>query len=182
MAVSGWPGNRSFLVPLVALASTLVVLVVAIVVVLASRRDEPTGGAACLTGSWAVTSHRERVDVPDAGRLEFTGGTGATMSWNAEGQAVTDYRTGTFYRSAHAGQEVVLELRGTVEYRYRLTAERIELPDVRSHATVRLRVGDGTAGPWRNFTPSTEPLGYVCAGDTLTVESLLFTTGYARLR
>ncbi|MBE1486095.1 hypothetical protein [Plantactinospora soyae] len=199
MAVSGGPGNRSFLVPMVALASTLVGLVVAIVVVLVLRHGAdggadgtgsppptptvaaaPGGGVDCLVGAWRVTSHSEQVDVPGVGRLRFTGGVGSTLSLSAEGSGIVDYGTGTVYRGDYAGQDVVLELRGTVSYRYLLAADRIELSDVRSQANVRLLVGGGTPGPWQDFTASTEPSSYTCAGNSLTQKSLIFDTSYVR--
>ncbi|MFC6019111.1 hypothetical protein ACFP2T_23225 [Plantactinospora solaniradicis] len=207
MAVSGGPGGRSFLVPMVALASTLLGLVVAIVVVLVLRHGPdggpdgtgappsagsgsstatatvaagPGGGADCLVGTWRVTSHSEQVDVPGVGRLSFTGGAGSGLSLSAEGTGIADYGTGTVYRSGYAGQDVVLELRGTVSYRYVLAGDRIELRDVRSDADVRLRVGDGTPGPWQDFTASTEPSSYACAGNSLTQKSLVFATSYVR--
>ncbi|GAA3751673.1 hypothetical protein GCM10022225_40050 [Plantactinospora mayteni] len=203
MAVSGRPDNRSFLVPMVALGSTLVALVVATVLVLVLRDGGPvdptgtgpsTGGtptpgnipsgapvaAGCLAGTWRVTSHREQVDVPEVGRLSFTGGIGSTLSLSAEGVGIVDYGSGTVFASSHAGQEVVLELRGRVDYRYTLAGDRIELRDVRSAAEVRLRVGAGTPGRWRPFTASTAPSSHTCAGDKLTLESLASTTLYAR--
>ncbi|MBF9130037.1 hypothetical protein I0C86_14130 [Plantactinospora sp. S1510] len=208
MTVSGRPGSRSFLVPMVALASTLVGLVVAIVVVLVLRNgadggpdgtgaSPPTGsgpstgsstatvaagpgGADCLVGTWRVTTHTEQVDVPGVGRLSFTGGAGSGLALGAGGTGIADYGTGTVYRSDYAGQDVVLELRGTVSYRYVLAGDRIELRDVRSDADVRLRVGDGTPGPWQDFTASTEPSSYACAGNSLTQKSLVYTTSYVR--
>jgi hypothetical protein len=205
VAVSGGPGSRSFLVPMVALASTLVGLVVAIVVVLVLRNGPhggphgpgalpsagsgpstatvaagPGGGPDCLVGTWRVTSHTEQVDVPGVGRLSFSGGAGSGLSLSAGGTGIADYGTGTVYRSGYAGQDVVLELRGTVSYRYVLAGDRIELRDVRSDADVRLRVGDGTPGPWQDFTASTEPSSYACAGNSLTQKSLIFATSYVR--
>ncbi|MEO3926439.1 hypothetical protein ABGB07_21620 [Micromonosporaceae bacterium B7E4] len=208
MDVSGRPGDRSFLVPMVALVSTLLALVVAIVLVLVLRGAGPqdptgagptqpaptTGGdpsagstpsgvpgaAGCLVGTWRVTEHQEQVDVPEVGRLSFTGGTGSTLSLSAEGAGIADYGDGTIFSSSHGGQEVVLELRGRVSYRYALAGDRIELRDVRSAAEVRLRVGAGTPGRWRPFTASTAPSNYTCAGDRLTQQSLAFTTLYTR--
>ncbi|MFY1688908.1 hypothetical protein [Plantactinospora sp. WMMB782] len=220
MAVSGRPGHRSFLVPIVALASTLLALVVATVLVLVLRQagaPAPTGAgptgstgagpdgstgsgpatggtsappgtpsgpvaADCLPGNWRVVSHREDVDVPGVGRLSFTGGTGSTLSLSATGVGIADYGTGTAFASSYAGQQVVLELRGRVDYRYALVGDRIELRDVRSAAEVRLRVGAGTAGPWRPYTASTAPSDYVCAGDSLDQRSLVSTTAYERIR
>ncbi|MEQ4300589.1 hypothetical protein ABNF97_04220 [Plantactinospora sp. B6F1] len=206
MAVSGRPGDRSFLVPMVALASTLVALVVAIVLVLVIQnggsgdpagtgptatgtggtppaRSTPSGAPitdGCLVGTWRVTLHDEQVDVPEVGRLRFTGGAGSTLSLSAGGAGIADYGSGTAFTSSHAGQEVVLELRGRVDYRYALAGDRIELRDVRSAAEVRLRVGAGTPGPWRAFTASTAPSNYTCTDDRLTQKSLVFTTLYAR--
>ncbi|GAB3966340.1 hypothetical protein V1634_30795 [Plantactinospora veratri] len=210
MTVSGRPGERSFLVPIVALGSTLLALVVAIVLVLVLRDDgsrdaagagptepgpatggsrpagsTPSGGpvadgAGCLVGIWRVTSHDEQVDVPGVGRLAFTGGTGSTLSLGAGGTGIADYGDGTSFAGSYAGQEVVLELRGRVDYRYAVVGNRIELRDVRSAAEVRLRVGAGTPGAWRPFTASTAPADYTCAGDLLTQRSLAFTTLYTR--
>ncbi|AVT39996.1 hypothetical protein C6W10_30140 [Plantactinospora sp. BB1] len=212
VALSGRPGERSFLVPMVALLSTLVALVVAIVLVLVLRDDgsrDPVGagstgadpatggtrpagstpsgaalsdGAGCLTGVWRVTSHEEQVDVPGVGRLAFTGGTGSTLSLGDGGTGIADYGDGTSFAGSYAGQEVVLELRGRVDYRYAVVGDRIELRDVRSAAEVRLRVGAGTPGAWRPFTASTAPANYTCAGDRLTQKSLAFTTLYTRSR
>ncbi|MDG4790918.1 hypothetical protein O7626_34260 [Micromonospora sp. WMMD1102] len=210
MAVSGRPGDRSFLVPMVALASTLLALVVATVLVLVLRQagaSDPTGAgstgstgtdgtspaasrpggdgpvpADCLSGRWRVVSHREDVDVPGVGRLSFTGGTGSTLSLSADGVGIADYGTGTAFASSYGGREVVLELRGRVDYRYALVGDRIELRDVRSAAEVRLRVGAGTPGPWRPYTASTAPSDYVCAGDSLDQRSLVSTTSYERTR
>ncbi|GIG89057.1 hypothetical protein [Plantactinospora endophytica] len=210
MAVPGRPGDRSFLVPIVALGSTLVALVVATALVLVLRNDEsadptgtgptrsaPTTGASsagstpgggpvaaeCLVGTWRVTSHQEQVDVPEVGRLNFTGGIGSTLTLGADGVGIADYGDGTLYTSSHAGQEVALELRGRVDYRYVPAGDRIELRDVRSAAEVRLRVGEaGTPGRWRPFTASTAPANYTCAGDLLTQRSLVVTTSYERSR
>ncbi|MFY1674340.1 hypothetical protein ACN27G_31055 [Plantactinospora sp. WMMB334] len=201
MTVPGGTGSRSFLVPIVALGSTLVVLVVAIGVVLALRsgadggRREPAGAGAasptaegtsapadarsCLVGRWRVSSHTEQVDVPGIGELSFTGA-GSALSLGADGTGTVDYGTGTTYRSGYAGRDVVLELRGTVTYRYQVAGDRVELADVRSDAEVRLRVGDGTAGPWRHFTASSEPFGYTCTGTGLTQQTLVYTTSYTR--
>ncbi|MEE6258456.1 hypothetical protein [Plantactinospora sonchi] len=212
MTVSGRPGGRSYLVPIVALTSTLVALVIAIVVVLvlgdggAESRDGRTGSAAgpttgpavgdttsagpptgaaaegadCLVGTWRVTEHREQVDVPDVGRLSFTGGAGARLSLSAEGAAIADYGTGTSHRADYAGQDVVLELRGRVSYRYEATGDRLEPLDLRSDAEFRLSVGDRPAGDWQPFTASTAPSSYTCVGDSLTQRSLVATILYAR--
>ncbi|WP_422772506.1 hypothetical protein ACN28C_05645 [Plantactinospora sp. WMMC1484] len=204
MTVPGGAGNRSFLVPIVALGSTLVGLVVAIGVVVVLRagvdggdggRREPAGtGAAsptaegtsaradarsCLVGRWRVTSHTEQVDVPGIGELSFTGA-GSELSLGADGTGIVDYGTGTTYRSGYAGRDVVLELRGTVTYRYQVAGDRVELADVRSEAEVRLRVGDDAAGPWRHFTASSEPFDYTCTGTGLTHRTLVYTTSYLR--
>ncbi|MEO3746290.1 hypothetical protein [Plantactinospora sp. B5E13] len=218
MAVSGRPAGRSYLVPIVALGSTLVALVVAIGVVLVLRGDAtsshdgfpapdgsptsgpaagdrtsagdtsstgpPTGpaaeGAECLVGTWRVTEHREQVDVPDVGRLSFTGGAGTRLSLSAGGTAITDYGTGTSYRAGYAGQDVILELRGRVNFRYAATGDRFELLDLRSDAEFRLSVGDRPASGWQPFTASTAPSGYTCVGDSLTQRSLVATTLYTR--
>ena len=158
---AGYPGgypppvapnrNRSFLVPLIALASTLVVLVVAIVIVVFNRDDDPTDPVtypsstsridptsdptrsdddpssddpridSCVIGTWRVTSHREDVSNDELGKLSFTGGDGAELRLKADGTGESDYGSGTAY-TAKASNGKSIKLEVTGVVSYSYTA------------------------------------------------------------
>jgi hypothetical protein len=199
--------GRSFLVPLIALSATLFVLVVAIVVVAATRGDDPdptanpttanpTGTARasaspsaspsagideCVIGTWRVTSHREDVNVPNQGKVSFTGGEDAMLRLNADGTGETDYRGGTKFEGDMDGQKVTLEISGTVTYRYTAEDGKVALSDVDSNATGKLFLDGEQYGDPLPFEGSEDPVSYTCSAETLTQQTFLFTTEFTRV-
>ncbi|GLH95232.1 hypothetical protein [Phytohabitans aurantiacus] len=203
------PRGRSFLVPLIALGATLFVLVVAIVVVAATggggddpdpianpttATASPSGQSSaspsatpagaidqCVIGTWRVTSHREDVNVPNRGKVSFTGGEEAMLRLNADGTGETDYRGGTKFEGDMDGQKVTLEISGTVTYRYTAADGKVSLSDLESNATGKLFLDGEQYGDPLPFEGSEEPVTYTCSGDDLTQRTFLFTTEYTRV-
>lgn len=194
--------GRSFLIPLIALASTLVVLIIAIVIVVSVTGDDDPGprptadpsaslspspsasalaGPECVVGTWRITDDRLEInDEDEFGRVVFTGGEGAETTFDADGSATTDYGTGTRYQAVVKGQTVDLRLRGTMSFHYEADDKRIEVSSVKSEVEFRLTIG-GSIGEWQDFGVSDAPSSYTCSGNSLKLENLLYTTSYSRV-
>ncbi|HEY0696496.1 MAG TPA: hypothetical protein VGD43_01655, partial [Micromonospora sp.] len=202
------PQKRSFVAPLVALASTLVVLVVAILVVMNMRDDtdpdpladptrssaprptasaepseEPDTGDGCMLGKWEVTSHREEVNNEEfGGKLTFTGGEGATATLNDDGTGRNDYGSdGTEYDSTYQDKKLTLKIRGYVTYSYELDDGQIKLRDVKSYAEAGIFLDGDQLGQWVDFKASNDTANYECNGDRMTQKNVLYTTEFSRV-
>ncbi|GAA4453466.1 hypothetical protein [Phytohabitans houttuyneae] len=210
----GYPGypqqqpqrGRSFLVPLVALASTLVVLVVAIVIVAAVRGgdEEPVGSPTtsaptsagpgesqsaapagdidqCVIGTWQVTSHREDVPVEGVGKVTFIGGEGATLQLNADGTGETDYRSGTEFQGTTGGRTYKLEVSGKLTFEYTARSGSAEFTDVNSNASGKLFIDGEQYGGSIPFNAEADTSTYTCSTGLLTQKTFLYTTEYERV-
>lgn len=209
-ASPGRPGKgRAMMIPLLALGSTLAVLVVAIVVVLAVRGGggsdvtaDPTnspitaspstpapsptpsvrsGIDACVVGTWRATSHEEVVTNEQLGKLTFTGGEGAELTLDADGEGETDYGNGTEFESVFQGKPIVLAIRGAVAYSYQTDDGQVTFSDIDSDAETRVYLDGEPTGQWVDFRPAANATSYTCQGNALTQKSLVFTTTYRRL-
>lgn len=181
--------RRSFLIPLVALSATLFVLIAAIVIVVAVRSADDDPGTTptsasdvdeCVVGTWRVTSHQEDVPVKDYGKVTFTGGDGATLRLGADGTGETDYGSGTEFEGEMRGQDVRLEVSGTLKYRYTARDGHVTLSDIVSDASGKLFLDNEQYGDPLPFEGSEDPSTYTCSGDSLTQRTFLYTTEYTR--
>ncbi|HEX5596158.1 MAG TPA: hypothetical protein VFX61_09120 [Micromonosporaceae bacterium] len=192
--------KRSMLVPLAALAATLVVLVVGIGVVLAVRDDEPKkdfagptrssapptssaskpAAADCLVGTWEVTSYREEVTDDDFGKVIFRGGDGVTMTYSEDGSGRTDYGSGTEFKATVEGKSLILELKGAITYRYKATTAKIKMSEVKSSVTYRVVYDGEQVGQWDDYEAEDEDVTFSCSGDRMTQKSILHTAELER--
>ncbi|BCJ65493.1 hypothetical protein [Polymorphospora rubra] len=201
------PSKNKFLVPAIALGSTLAVLVVAILVIVGMRgndEDDPNvlanpsstpsvqqsessapavpGIDQCVVGEWVVNSHREEVPIDGVGNVTFNGRSPwARLSLTAEGKGVTEYGNGTEYRGSVQGQTVTIKFTGRITFDYRAENGTISLSNVKPDGTTTATVGDGQ--------PVSEPLGggddpskYTCSGDQLVQSSYNMEIKYSRVR
>ncbi|WFE25654.1 hypothetical protein O7623_20010 [Solwaraspora sp. WMMD791] len=187
---SGVPrGGGSYLVPIVALATTFVLLVAAIMVVLVVRygdradddRLNTAGGDPCVVGSWQVDDYQEDVALPEPfGRTRFTGtGPGARVELRADGHGRTDYGDGTTFAGVVSGIALTLTVTGEVSYRYRAVDGTVAFTDVVADGTVTLS-GAGLAPQRDALTAEFEPASYECDGDTLVQQTSLYTARMSR--
>jgi hypothetical protein len=195
---AGPPADRArpFVVPLVALSITLVVLVVAIIVVVVVRDDEtpvtapstppstpsPTGNPdvdPCVVGRWVVSQHREVVAIDNVGRVTFTGGRDSSLDLAADGSGVMSYPTGTSYEGTANGKSIKLEIAGDVEFEYVARDGTMSLRNLQADATAKAYV-DGALVGTDLFDPDDDPANYSCRDDSLTLETTLYTTDYAK--
>jgi hypothetical protein len=208
----GYPGfpqppqrGRSFLVPLVALASTLVVLVVAIVIVVAVRGggDDPIAGPTgtpttaapvespstasgtdvdeCVIGNWQVTSHKETVPVEGQGSVTFTGGEGATLRLDRDGTGETNYGSSTEYRGELNGETVRLEVSGRLTYDFVTRDGRLNVTNVESAAKGKVTIGGEEYDVPNVFDTKDDSASYTCSTSRLTQNTGLLTTEYERV-
>jgi len=209
----GYPGyppqqppqrGRSYLVPLVALASTLVVLVVAIVVVVAASGGDdpvagptggpttaaPTGSASaapgadldkCVVGTWRVTSHKETVPVEGQGSVTFTGGEGATLRLNSDGTGQTDYGSSTEYQGELNGETVRLEVSGRLTYDFSTLNGRINVTNMESTAKGTFTIGTEEYDVPNVFDTKDDSASYTCSSGVLTQNTGLLATEFERV-
>lgn len=210
----GYPGfpqqppqrGRSFLVPLIALASTLVVLVVAIVIVAAVRGgdEEPVAGPTtsaptsagptasqgaapagdidhCVIGTWRVTSHREDVPLDGVGKVTFIGGEDATLRLNADGTGETDYGSGTEFQGSTGGRTYKLEVSGRLTFDYTARSGTAKFTDVDSNASGKLFIDGEQYGGSIPFNAEADSSRYTCSTGLLTQKTFLYTTEYERV-
>lgn len=159
-----------FLVPLIALSGTLAVLVAAIVIVVQIRKSDKD---LCIVGTWLVTSHREDVEVPGAGKVAFTG-QGARVTLRPDGTGRTDYGTaGTTYRGTANGRTIELTITKTVTFRFAADGTTVRFTDVQADGEGIVTV-DGREVVRRKFQGGADPAEYTCAGDRLTERTNLY--------
>ncbi|MEV0728610.1 hypothetical protein [Polymorphospora sp. NPDC050346] len=202
------PSKNKFLVPAIALGSTLAVLVVAILVIVGMRgndEDDPNvlanspdpspsvqqsessapavpGIDQCVVGEWVVNSHREEVPIDGVGNVTFNGRSPwARLSLTADGKGVTEYGNGTEYRGSVQGQTVTIKFTGRITFDYRAENGTLSLSNVKPDGTTTATVGGGQ--------PVSEPLGggddpskYTCSGDQLVQSSYNMEIKYSRVR
>lgn len=211
---SGYPGfpqqppqrGRAFLVPLVALASTLVVLIVAIVIVVAVRGGgeepiaDPTRSAVasagpersesaapasdidqCVIGTWRVTSHREEVRIDGVGKVTFLGGEDATLRLKADGTGETDFGSGTNFQATASGRTYKLEISGRLTFDYTARGGTAKFTDMTSRASGKLFIDGEQYGGTIPYNAEADSSRYTCSTDLLRQETFLYTTEYERV-
>ncbi|MFV2017486.1 hypothetical protein [Micromonospora sp. LOL_023] len=201
--------GRSYLVPLVALGSTLAVLVAAIGVVLVARTagsgdtdrvtadpsPSPTPSASvtqrgsappsidpCVVGSWEVESHEEDIALPAPfGTARFVGvGPGARVELREDGLGAIHYGDGTDFEGEVSGITVTLTFTGTITYHYRALDGAVSFTDVNADGLVTLSA-PGIEPKEEELAGNIDPANYRCGGDTLTQQTNLYTVQMARL-
>ncbi|MDG4763067.1 hypothetical protein O7632_02920 [Solwaraspora sp. WMMD406] len=202
--------GRSYLIPLIALGSTLAVLIVAITVVVAiqgagdsgtgvvadpsssassdrpeDRTPSPTPAAGvdpCVVGSWQVDSHREDVALEEPfGKVTFTStGPGALVDLRSDGQGTTDYGDGTTYEGVVSGITVTLTFVGQISYRFRAIEGTVSFSNVRADGTVTLSA-PGVDSETQDLVGDFDPARYECGDDQMTQSTSLYTVRMSRL-
>jgi hypothetical protein len=191
------------MVPLVALASTLVVLVVAIVIVVAVRGGGdpiagPTGTPTtsgrpesasaspasdldeCVIGTWRVTSHKETVAV-QGDSVTFTGGEGATLRLNSDGTGETDYGSGTEYSGELDGETMRLEISGKLTYNFTTRSGRVNVTDIESTVKGLVTYGGEEYDVPNVLDTKDDSSSYTCSTSRLTQNTGLLTTEFERV-
>ena len=166
-----------FLVPLVALSGTLAVLIAAIVIVVQLEKGDTDP---CIVGTWLVTSHREDVEVPSAGRVTFTG-EGARIVLGKDGTGRTDYGAeGTTFRGTANGKTIELTVTKTVTFRYTADGKTVTFTEVHADGEGIVTV-DGREIARRPFQGGADPAAYTCEGDRLTERTDLYEVVLTRV-
>ena len=176
---------RSYMVPIVVLATVLFLLVAAIVVV-ASTRAGKLAGAACPVGEWNVVDYREVVAIEALDTtVTFTGGKGTILRLKVDGTGETDYGRGsTFSGQAPDGRGIRLDITGPVRFTYRLSAkgDSVFVTPAGNDATFQLSIDGEPYGGRQKFVDDLTSKSYSveCDEDSLTQDGSGLTVGYER--
>jgi hypothetical protein len=192
--------RSSFMVPLLALSGVLAILVVAIVVVVLVRKggDDPTDTAGkttgnatagasktpglvddCVVGTWKMTSYSENVPVPNVGTVPFKlKGTGAVLTFGADGKGKQDYGTGTNFAgdATVSGTSVTINLKvtGDITYDFRTSSSgTMTFSNLVSNAKATVSAGGQEESD--DFDGSDDPSKYTCQGTRITMSTSDYT-------
>ncbi|QSB14807.1 hypothetical protein JQS43_25770 [Natronosporangium hydrolyticum] len=156
-----WAWTYRYAVPMfvTALIAVLLTSSALVAVLVFERSGAAVAGEECLVGSWRTVSQQEAVPLTEQ-RLELVGD-GPVVEYRADGTGISDHGSGT----RQAGGQVVLEMRGHVEFEYEAVDGTFRYLSQTADGGATITVsGIPLEQPLRYVD---EPFAYQCEGDTL---------------